>query len=160
MLGAELCLYAVHPPRLSHHRAHMQAVFVAVKNKMDLSIAVALGSSIQVRCAARAVCCAGCTLCRSCAPSVLHGAGSQWACLLLPPPLHSQRPPKPAQPPLVLPPQIAVFLIPVVVLVGWAMGKPFTLDFDSFAVSCLLLLPSFFGLQVAAVHPCLWQLCR
>lgn len=47
----------------------MQAVFVAVKNKMDLSIAVALGSSIQ----------------------------------------------------------IAVFLIPVVVLVGWALGHDFTL---------------------------------
>ena len=56
---------------------------------------------------------------------------------------------------LVLPPQIAVFLIPVVVLVGWAMDKPFTLDFDSFAVSCFVLLPSFFSLQVAAVHPCL-----
>lgn len=58
---------------------HITAVFVAVKNKMDLSIAVALGSSIQ----------------------------------------------------------IAVFLIPVVVLVGWAMDKPFTLDFDSFAVLML-----------------------
>lgn len=58
---------------------HITAVFVAVKNKMDLSIAVALGSSIQ----------------------------------------------------------IAVFLIPVVVLAGWAMGRDFTLDFDSFAVLML-----------------------
>ncbi|EFN54061.1 hypothetical protein CHLNCDRAFT_36262 [Chlorella variabilis] len=58
---------------------HITAVFVAVKNKMDLSIAVALGSSIQ----------------------------------------------------------IAVFLIPVVVLAGWAMGRDFTLDFDAFAVLML-----------------------
>jgi Ca2+/H+ antiporter len=56
-----------------------QAVFVAVKDKMDLSIAVALGSSIQ----------------------------------------------------------IAVFLIPAVVLTGWATGKDFTLDFDAFAVLML-----------------------
>lgn len=52
---------------------------MAVKNKMDLAIAVALGSSIQ----------------------------------------------------------IAVFLIPVVVLAGWAMGRDFTLDFDAFAVLML-----------------------
>ncbi|PSC71917.1 calcium proton exchanger [Micractinium conductrix] len=58
---------------------HITAVFVAVKDKMDLSIAVALGSSIQ----------------------------------------------------------IAVFLIPVVVLAGWAMGRDFTLDFDAFAVLML-----------------------
>jgi hypothetical protein len=58
---------------------HITAVFVAVKNKMDLAIAVALGSSIQ----------------------------------------------------------IAVFLIPVVVLTGWAMGRDFTLDFDAFAVLML-----------------------
>lgn len=58
---------------------HITAVFVAVKNKMDLAIAVALGSSIQ----------------------------------------------------------IAVFLIPVVVLAGWAMGRDFTLDFDAFAVLML-----------------------
>ena len=29
---------------------HITAVFVACKNKMDLAIGVALGSSIQVRC--------------------------------------------------------------------------------------------------------------
>ena len=57
----------------------LQAVFVAVKDKMDLSIAVALGSSIQ----------------------------------------------------------IAVFLIPAVVLTGWATGRDFTLDFDAFAVLML-----------------------
>lgn len=58
---------------------HITAVFVAVKNKMDLAIGVALGSSIQ----------------------------------------------------------IAIFVIPVAVLAGWVMGKPFTLDFDSFAVLML-----------------------
>ena len=40
----------------------------------------------------------------------------------------------PSPPPLV---QIAVFLIPVVVLAGWAMGRDFTLDFDAFAVLML-----------------------
>ena len=55
---------------------HITAVFVAVKNKMDLAISVALGSSIQ----------------------------------------------------------IAIFVLPVTVLAGWAMGKELTLDFDPFAV--------------------------
>ncbi|KAL4424647.1 hypothetical protein ABPG77_002265 [Micractinium sp. CCAP 211/92] len=60
---------------------HVTAVFVAAKNKMDLSIAVALGSSTQV----------------------------------------------------------AIFIVPLVVLVGWAMGAPFTLDFDPFCVLLLLV---------------------
>ncbi|EFN51117.1 hypothetical protein CHLNCDRAFT_37529 [Chlorella variabilis] len=58
---------------------HVTAVFVAVRNKMDLSIAVALGSSTQV----------------------------------------------------------AIFIVPVTVLVGWAIGEKFTLDFDTFAVLML-----------------------
>lgn len=58
---------------------HITAVFVAVKDKMDLAIGVALGSSIQ----------------------------------------------------------IAIFVLPVTVLAGWAMGKDFTLDFDPFAVLML-----------------------
>eukprot|EP00775_Hariotina_reticulata_P012174 gene12173-12311_t len=60
---------------------HITAVVVAVKNKMDLSLGVAVGSSIQ----------------------------------------------------------IAVFAIPFVVLVGWAIGRPFSLDFDPFAVLVLML---------------------
>ena len=58
---------------------HITAVFVALKNKMDLAISVALGSSIQ----------------------------------------------------------IAIFVLPVTVLAGWAMGKEFTLDLDPFAVLML-----------------------
>ncbi|KDD76674.1 hypothetical protein H632_c142p3, partial [Helicosporidium sp. ATCC 50920] len=58
---------------------HITAVFVAMKNKMDLAIAVALGSSTQ----------------------------------------------------------IALFVVPVTVLAGWAMGQPFTLEFDLFAVIML-----------------------
>ncbi|KAI3431863.1 hypothetical protein D9Q98_010614 [Chlorella vulgaris] len=58
---------------------HVTAVFVAVRNKMDLSIAIALGSSTQV----------------------------------------------------------AIFIVPVTVLAGWAMGSNFTLDFDVFAVLML-----------------------
>jgi Ca2+:H+ antiporter len=60
---------------------HITAVFVAMKDKMDLAIGVALGSSIQ----------------------------------------------------------IAIFVIPVVVMAGWAMGIPFTLDFDLFSVLMLTL---------------------
>jgi Ca2+:H+ antiporter len=60
---------------------HITAVVVAVKNKMDLSLGVAVGSSIQ----------------------------------------------------------IAVFAIPFVVLAGWVLGKPFSLDFDPFAVLVLML---------------------
>lgn len=55
---------------------HITAVYVAVKDKMDLAISVALGSSIQ----------------------------------------------------------IAIFVLPVTVLVGWTMGKELTLDLDPFAV--------------------------
>ncbi|KAK9848569.1 hypothetical protein WJX84_002308 [Apatococcus fuscideae] len=60
---------------------HITAVFVAAKNKMDLAIGVALGSSIQ----------------------------------------------------------IAVFVIPVISLIGWAIGKPLSLAFDPFLVLVLLL---------------------
>ena len=58
-------------------------MFVAVKDKMDLAIGVALGSSIQ----------------------------------------------------------IAIFVIPVVVVAGWVLGKPFTLDFDAFSVLMLTGAP-------------------
>lgn len=60
---------------------HITAVMVAVKNKMDLAIAVAIGSSIQ----------------------------------------------------------IAIFVVPFVVLVGWAIGHNFTLDFDPFAAIVVTL---------------------
>jgi len=65
---------------------HITAIFVAVKNKMDLAIGVALGSSIQIAC----------------------------------------------------------FVLPVIVLVSWAIGpvnghKPFTLDFDAFITLILTL---------------------
>lgn len=60
---------------------HITAVMVAVKDKMDLAIAVAIGSSIQ----------------------------------------------------------IAIFVVPFVVLVGWAIGHNFTLDFDPFAAIVVTL---------------------
>mmetsp|Transcript_29970 Transcript_29970/g.76865 ORF Transcript_29970/g.76865 Transcript_29970/m.76865 type:complete len:495 (-) Transcript_29970:211-1695(-) len=60
---------------------HITAVLVAMRNKMDLSIGVAVGSSVQ----------------------------------------------------------IALFVIPFMVLAGWAMDKPFTLEFDLFAVIMLTL---------------------
>eukprot|EP01024_Parvocaulis_polyphysoides_P063574 TRINITY_DN734_c1_g1_i1.p1 TRINITY_DN734_c1_g1~~TRINITY_DN734_c1_g1_i1.p1 ORF type:complete len:513 (-),score=72.53 TRINITY_DN734_c1_g1_i1:254-1711(-) len=60
---------------------HLTAVIVAMKNKMDLSIGVAIGSSIQ----------------------------------------------------------IAIFVIPVVVLVGWATDKEMTLQFDTLGVISLTI---------------------
>lgn len=47
----------------------LQAVFVAVKNKMDLSIAVALGSSIQV--------CVLCMLCTLDTLRAVHYCGTR-----------------------------------------------------------------------------------
>ena len=35
--------------------------------------------------------------------------------------------------------QIAVFVLPITVLVGWGIGIPFTMDFDPFAVMILTL---------------------
>jgi Ca2+:H+ antiporter len=35
--------------------------------------------------------------------------------------------------------QIAVFVLPITVLAGWAMGQPFTLNFDPFAVIIMTL---------------------
>eukprot|EP01025_Chloroclados_australasicus_P022131 TRINITY_DN22984_c0_g1_i2.p2 TRINITY_DN22984_c0_g1~~TRINITY_DN22984_c0_g1_i2.p2 ORF type:complete len:267 (-),score=10.92 TRINITY_DN22984_c0_g1_i2:812-1612(-) len=58
---------------------HLTAVFVAAKNKMDLSVGIAIGSSIQ----------------------------------------------------------IAMFVLPVIVLFGWAIGKDLTLEFDGFGVLAL-----------------------
>eukprot|EP01023_Acetabularia_acetabulum_P031259 TRINITY_DN29392_c0_g1_i5.p1 TRINITY_DN29392_c0_g1~~TRINITY_DN29392_c0_g1_i5.p1 ORF type:complete len:548 (-),score=76.15 TRINITY_DN29392_c0_g1_i5:225-1868(-) len=60
---------------------HLTAVIVAMKNKMDLSLGVAIGSSIQ----------------------------------------------------------IAIFVIPVVVLVGWGTGKDMTLQFDTLGVISLTI---------------------
>ena len=60
---------------------HITAVFVAMKDKMDLAIGVALGSSIQ----------------------------------------------------------IAIFVIPFMVIVAWIMGLPFYLDFEPFATMVLTL---------------------
>ncbi|GLC75402.1 hypothetical protein PLESTF_001633000 [Pleodorina starrii] len=60
---------------------HMTAVIVATKNKMDLSMGVAVGSSIQV----------------------------------------------------------ALFAVPFAVVVGWATGHPFTLNFDPFSAMALML---------------------
>ncbi|DBB15303.1 TPA: hypothetical protein ACH3X3_003560 [Trebouxia sp. C0006] len=60
---------------------HITAVLVAYKNKMDLAIGVALGSSIQ----------------------------------------------------------IAIFVLPVLVLIGWAIGKEFSLDLDPFLILILTL---------------------
>ncbi|GIL84333.1 hypothetical protein Vretimale_15946 [Volvox reticuliferus] len=60
---------------------HMTAVIVATKNKMDLSMSVAIGSSIQV----------------------------------------------------------ALFAVPLAVVVGWISGHPFSLSFDPFAAMALML---------------------
>ncbi|DBA98929.1 TPA: hypothetical protein ACH3X1_014674 [Trebouxia sp. C0004] len=60
---------------------HITAVLVAYKDKMDLAIGVALGSSIQ----------------------------------------------------------IAIFVLPVLVLIGWAIGKEFSLDLDPFLILILTL---------------------
>lgn len=35
--------------------------------------------------------------------------------------------------------QIAIFVLPVMVLVGWAIGRPFLLDFEPFAALVLTL---------------------
>jgi len=37
------------------------------------------------------------------------------------------------------PPQIAIFVLPLVVLVGWIIHKPFMLDLDPFAIVVLTL---------------------
>ena len=36
-------------------------------------------------------------------------------------------------------PQISIFVLPLIVLVGWIIGKPFTLNFDPFATIMLTL---------------------
>ena len=35
--------------------------------------------------------------------------------------------------------QISIFVLPLIVLVGWIIGKPFTLNFDPFATIMLTL---------------------
>lgn len=41
--------------------------------------------------------------------------------------------------PCILLPQISIFVLPLIVLVGWIIGKPFTLNFDPFATIMLTL---------------------
>ncbi|KAJ7659506.1 Sodium/calcium exchanger protein-domain-containing protein [Mycena rosella] len=68
-------------PIVGNAAEHVSAVTVAIKDKLTLSIGVAVGSSIQ----------------------------------------------------------IALFVIPFIVLVGWGMGKPLTLLFDPYEVACLFV---------------------
>ena len=110
---------------------HITACFVAVKNKMDLSIGVALGSSIQVRCAccpaaAWPVAAHGC-LQQALVPGVRCAAVRR--CTLLKDVLSSNDAGL----------QIAIFVLPVCVLAGWAMDRPFTFNFDPFASLILTL---------------------
>ncbi|KAI0244017.1 hypothetical protein L0F63_003697 [Massospora cicadina] len=68
-------------PIVGNAAEHMTAVTVALKNKMDLSLSVALGSSMQ----------------------------------------------------------IALFVTPTLVLIGWAIGQPLTLFFDTFETAVLFI---------------------
>lgn len=74
-------------PLVGNAAEHATAVTVAMKNKMDLSLAIAIGSSLQ----------------------------------------------------------IALFVAPLLVLIGWAIGKPMDLDFNPFEVIAVVL-------SVAAVN--------
>jgi Ca2+:H+ antiporter len=74
-------------PLVGNAAEHATAVTVALKNKMDLSLAIAIGSSLQ----------------------------------------------------------IALFVAPMLVLIGWAIGKPMDLDFNPFEVVAVVL-------SVAAVN--------
>lgn len=119
---------------------------MAAKNKMDLSIAVALGSSTQARPSRRPGCGWG--------GAAWGGEGggradvlglewtNGWPCKQSGPQLPAAlatRPPHELTPPVALPcTQVAIFIVPLVVLIGWAMGAPFTLDFDPFCVLLLL----------------------
>ena len=47
--------------------------------------------------------------------------------------------------------QIAIFVLPVLVLVGWAIGKELTLDLDPFLILILTLSVSFVGSVL-----CMW----
>jgi Ca2+:H+ antiporter len=68
-------------PIVGNAAEHVTAITVAMKNKMDLAIGVAVGSSIQ----------------------------------------------------------IALFITPIVVIIGWAMDKPMTLYFTLFETVCLFV---------------------
>eukprot|EP00887_Chlorella_sp_A99_P002319 scaffold10.g2319.t1 len=119
---------------------HITAVFVAVKarlclwamrcDKMDLSIGVALGSSIQARVGARG----------ARGPRSPRASRPPRRSLGRAPPARPPREPSPLRPPPPRPrspPQIALFVVPSTVLVGWATGKDFTLNFDAFSVLML-----------------------
>jgi Ca2+/H+ antiporter len=84
-------------PHSGNAAEHVTAVTVAYKDKLDLSIGVAVGSSIQYVVAALA-------------PS-LAKCGSR----------------------------VALFIIPVLVLLGWCLDKPLSLLFDPFQSIVLFL---------------------
>ncbi|CDZ96285.1 Ca2 /H antiporter VCX1 and related proteins [Phaffia rhodozyma] len=68
-------------PLVGNAAEHVSAVMVSIKDKIDLSLSIAVGSSIQ----------------------------------------------------------IALFVIPTLVLLAWAIGQPLTMKFDLFEVSCLFI---------------------
>lgn len=125
---------------------------MAAKNKMDLSIGIALGSSIQV-CMLRCACCAvhawplqgrACEagvsrpaahipnpLTQPCTLPCLGGAGQPAA--HFPTALPSTHQPYPPSTSI----QVALGILPLTVIASWAMGKEFILDFDQFSVSLM-----------------------
>ena len=48
--------------------------------------------------------------------------------------------------------QIAIFVLPVLVLVGWAIGKELTLDLDPFLILILTLSVNFVSSSLFMVH--------
>lgn len=103
---------------------HITAVVVAAKNKMDLSMGIAIGSSLQVR-----GCPPGSSLPppQRCVPPTARRWQGTCSCTCFVPPFHGRlllpvpRTASPAVPPP--PPQIALFAIPLLVLVGWGIGQ-------------------------------------
>ncbi len=157
---------------------HITAVFVAMKNKCDLALGVALGSSIQVWCwvgvgvggwywVCKMLCVLLCVLLLCVlllcvlyitAHAVLQHMQSYIqqhvpppkALPVQPPPMHltMTHTPSHTHPSTPLPhpnTQIAIFVLPVVVLVGWLpiVNRPMTLSFSPFGV---------FVLTVSVIH--------
>ena len=159
---------------------HITAVFVAAKDKMDLAIAVALGSSIQARCVLdsceiiamgscerppRLLCLCNVSLIDSCcndmdtrgigkwcsvpvgaAASCMTGCravGRSWMggrTARLCSAVSALRPGEGIKGwQLLACAQIAIFVLPVVCLVGWATKHAFTLDLDPLSIIILTL---------------------
>ena len=120
----DLFLGTIIIPIVGNAAEHAAAIIFAYKNKMELALGIAIGSSTQARPAR---------------PPARHASAPRDAAP------RSARSPRDRAPP---PVQIALFVIPLCIVIAWFVDRPLSLDFHPFESGVLLLTVLLVGFLV------------